>query len=273
MVTTRSTIMAVHAHPDDECIATGGMLARYSDAGARTVLVTCTDGALGEVHADTGGRPLAEVRADELAAACAILGIDTSHFLGFGDSGMAGTPENEAAGSFHQADLDEATGRLLALFEKERPDVIVTYDEKGLYGHPDHIRAHEVAVRAYHRANGESWAPRKLYYGSIPRSALIEFGKRMRELNPDAGPPSDDDVGFEMGMPDERFTTTLDVGAWWDRKFAALRAHRTQVPEDSWFLTIPEEMARLAFGTEWYILADARIPTDIPEDDLLAGLA
>jgi len=269
----KRTIMAVHAHPDDECIGTGGMLARYSDAGVHTVVVTCTDGAVGEVHAETNGRPLVDVRAEELAAACKVLGVGAQHFLGYRDSGMAGTDDNNNPECFAQADLDEAAGRLLDLIEQERPDVIVTYDEQGLYGHPDHVRAHEVAVEAFRRSEGEPWAPRKLYFGSIPRSALEEFGRRMRELDPDAQPPgSDADSDFQMGMPDERFTTTLDVAAWWDRKFGALRCHKTQVPEDSWFLTIPEEMARLAFGTEWYILADARVATNIPEDDLLAGL-
>jgi len=270
------TVMAVHAHPDDECIGTGGMLARYADTGARTVLITCTDGAVGEVHAEISGRELAEVRAEELAAACKTLGVSAQHFLGYRDSGMAGTPENNDPAAFAQADLTEAADRLLALMEREQPDVVVTYDEQGLYGHPDHIRAHEVAVEAYRRAQGQPWAPRKLYFASIPRSALAEFGKRMRELDPESVPPGDNseqpEGAIEMGQPDERFTTTLDVSKYWDQKFNALRCHATQLPVDAWFFKIPEELSRIAFGTEWYILADSRVDTDIPEDDLLAGL-
>src|ERR1700730_15600684 len=146
--------MAVHAHPDDECIATGGILARYSADGVRTVLVTCTDGAVGEISDAALATPdnRAAVRAEELDESVRILGIRRLAKLGYRDSGMQGTADNEHPASFHMADFDEAVGKVVRIMREERPDVVVTYDENGGYGHPDHIRAHQVAVAAFKAA-------------------------------------------------------------------------------------------------------------------------
>jgi LmbE family N-acetylglucosaminyl deacetylase len=277
------TLMAVHAHPDDEATTTGGTLARYAAEGIRTVLVVCTDGAQGD--GPDGVKPgepghdtaaVAELRRVELEASCRALKVAAVEMLGYADSGMMGWPTNDVANSFWQTPVPEAAARLAALMEQYRPDVVVTYDENGFYGHPDHVRAHQVTMEAWRRSAGEDWAPKKLYLGSIPRSAMQMFQERMRELQAEqdveGGPPEDDGAGVELGQPDERFTTTLDVAPWFERKFDALRCHQTQVPPDSWFFTIPEEWARLAFSTEWYILADARVTTEPPETDLFAGL-
>src|SRR5919197_139105 len=144
------TLVAVHAHPDDECIGTGGVLARYSAEGVRTVLITCTDGAVGEISDPALASPenLAEVRARELDEAVRILGISRSVRLGYRDSGMAGTADNHHPASLAQADLASVVQRVLQVIEEEQPQVVVTYDERGGYGHPDHIRAHQVAVAA-----------------------------------------------------------------------------------------------------------------------------
>jgi N-acetyl-1-D-myo-inositol-2-amino-2-deoxy-alpha-D-glucopyranoside deacetylase len=270
--------MAVHAHPDDECLLTGGMLARYAAEGHRTVLVTCTDGAVGEIHAETNGRPLAEVRAEELAAACDALGVRRQVFLGYRDSGMAGTDDNAHPDAFAAAKIESAADRLLALFEEERPDIVVTYDERGGYGHPDHVRAHDVTLDAWRRSTDAAFAPRKLYLASVPRSAIEMFTQGLREagLEPPGGDgdaeSQDEEERFEFGVADERFTTFLDVTAYYDAKRAAIECHRTQIPADSWWKQMPEEMARLVFSTEFFILADARITTSVPESDLLAGL-
>ncbi len=186
----RATLVAVHAHPDDECLPTGGILARYAAEGVRTVLVTCTGGEVGEIADPALATPenLGEVRARELAESVRILGIDRAVQLGYRDSGMAGTADNDHPASFLHADLDRAIGRVVAILREERADVVVTYDENGGYGHPDHIRAHQVAVAAFRAAGdptrypeaGPPWAPRKLYYAILTRSALRRFGEALR---------------------------------------------------------------------------------------------
>src|SRR5438067_2333708 len=191
------TLMAVHAHPDDEAIGTGGVLARYAAEGVQTVLITCTDGAVGEIVDPSVATPenLAEVRAGELRAACDLLRVSALHLLGYRDSGMMGTPENDDPRNFWRADLDEATGRLVALIRRHRPQVLVTYDENGFYGHPDHIQANRVAVAAFHAAGDPArfpeqslapWQPSKLYYTAVPISRMREFGRRLRELDIEA---------------------------------------------------------------------------------------
>src|SRR5690242_5891217 len=155
----RRTLLAVHAHPDDECISTGGILARYAAEGARTVLVTCTDGAVGEISDPALATPenLVEVRDKELADSVRILSVSRLVKLGYRDSGMAGTADNENPGSFAQADIHEAIQKVLDVMEEERPQVVVTYNENGGYGHPDHIRAHQVAVAAFNASQGTRW--------------------------------------------------------------------------------------------------------------------
>src|SRR5262245_27326525 len=185
------TVMAVHAHPDDESISTGGVLARYADEGLRTVLVTCTGGEVGEIADPRLATPetLVEVRRRELQQACEILRVGRLHLLGYRDSGMMGTPDNEHAASFHQPSRDEATGKLVALVRRERPQVLVTYDENGFYGHPDHIRAHQITVAAYEGAGdparwpeaGTPWQPTKLYYTAVARSRIKNLGRVLSE--------------------------------------------------------------------------------------------
>ncbi len=178
-MTERLTLMAVHAHPDDESIGTGGVLARYADEGIRTVLVTCTGGEVGEIGDPTLATPdnLAEIRERELRAACEILGVAHLELLGYRDSGMVGTADNERPDAFARADLDAAAGRLVALIRRYRPQVLVTYDENGFYGHPDHVNANRITVRAFARAGDpaayrdqglEPWQPAKLYYTAVP---------------------------------------------------------------------------------------------------------
>ncbi|MCC6175426.1 MAG: PIG-L family deacetylase [Chloroflexi bacterium] len=281
------TLMTVHAHPDDEAIGTGGTLARYADEGIQTVLVTCTGGEVGEIAPGTNATPdtLAEVRARELRKAADILAISHLEMLGYRDSGMAGTDDNGHPGAFTQADLDEATGKLVALVRRYRPHVLVTYDENGFYGHPDHINANRIAVLAFARAGDPTaypeqrlapWAPCKLYYTAVPRSALETFGARLaaygitppngggQEGTPETEPP--------FGTPDELVTTVLDVGAWVERKRRALWAHATQLGPQVFFSHLPPPLFAELFGHESYQLVESRVSTATPENDLFAGL-
>jgi mycothiol conjugate amidase Mca len=276
------TLMTVHAHPDDEAIGTGGVLARYADEGFRTVLVTCTGGEVGEI-ADPGmatADNLAEVREKELLAACEILKVSQLHLLGYRDSGMAGTPDNDHPDSFHRADLEEATGKLVALIRQERPHVVVTYDDSGFYGHPDHINANRISVAAFEAApdpgrypeSGPAWQPLKLYYTAVPRSALETFAKLMLEAG--ITPPFETVEGVEppFGTPDELVTTYVNVSDQVERKHQALLAHATQMGPEVFFSKLPPSLFNAIFSMETFQRVKSLRPAPEEEDDLFAGL-
>src|SRR5215471_18882100 len=277
------TLLAVHAHPDDECISTGGILARYAAEGVRTILVTCTDGAVGEISDPALATPenLAEVRSHELDDSVRILNVGRLVKLGYRDSGMAGTADNENPASFQQADLEEAIERVVKVVREERPEVIVTYDERGGYGHPDHIRAHLVAVAAFERAGdpsrypntGEAWQPLKLYYAVFPRSAMREFGERMREAGIEP-PFREVDTAREdppFGVDDDQVTTFIDVSGYVGAKRASLESHRTQMGPDQFFMKLPPALFGAVFGRETFQRVAG--PGRTPESDLFDGLA
>ncbi len=278
MAETR-TLVAVHAHPDDECISTGGILARYAADGVRTILVTCTDGAVGEISDPALATPdnLAEVRSHELDQSVRILRISRLVKLGYRDSGMAGTPDNDNPASFHQANFADAVEKVVRVLRAERPQVVVTYDEHGGYGHPDHIRAHQVAVAAFEAAGeagrfpqaGLEWSPPKLYYAVVPRSAMRQFAERLRAAGVQV-PFAEDAEDVPFGVPDERVTTTVDVTDHIDAKHDALAAHRTQMGSDQFFMRMPTDLFRDAFGRETFERVVGPGPT--PELDLFAGL-
>jgi N-acetyl-1-D-myo-inositol-2-amino-2-deoxy-alpha-D-glucopyranoside deacetylase len=288
-------LLFVHAHPDDEAIGTGATMAKYAAQGTAVTLVTCTLGELGEIipadkahlAADRDGT-LGQYRIGELAAACAALGVTDHRFLGgagrWRDSGMMGTPTNDDAGAFWQADVDEAAGALLEVIAAVRPRVIVTYDANGFYGHPDHIQAHRVAWRAYQRCGG---VVAKFYATTVPKSVLAQGIALMRESQAPGGPDragrggpdfatveSVDDLPF--GVPDEQVTTEIDATAFLDAKVAAMRAHATQIAVDSPFFALSDRVGQRAFGREYYTLLDGpRGPGSGPdgrETDLLAGI-
>lgn len=243
-----ATVVFFHAHPDDECIATGGTMAKLSDDGHRVVLVTATRGELGEVHCVLDkGEQLWHRRARELAEACQRLGVARHECLGYRDSGMAGTAANAAPGSFWQADLEEAAGRLAELLAQERPDAFTCYDEHGGYGHPDHVQVHRVGLRAAQLLG----VPRVLM-ATQNRDEIRALLARAAELRTPAEDEEDIDVA-NIGVPGERITTAVDVGHYLDRKRAAMRAHASQMPPESFFLAIPDDVFSAAFGTEWYI--------------------
>ena len=267
------TLLLVHAHPDDEAISTGGVMMKAAAEGHRVVLVTATRGEAGEIHNmdEAASRPrLGEIRTKELENASRILGVSRGEFLGYRDSGMVGTPENDDPRSFHQAPLDEAAQKLAAILREEKPDVVVTYAEDGVYGHPDHIKAHFVTNAALDQLlrAGDSWTPKKLYYTAIPRSMMQAFMDQMPE---EARQQQSSNMRI-AGTPDELVTTRVDVSAYTARKRQAFAAHVSQNDPNSWFATMADQIYELAFGTEYYQLARGKPGSELPEPDLFAGI-
>ena len=277
-------LMCVHAHPDDECIGTGGVLLRAAAEGIRTAVVTCTGGERGEIHNMDEGeiRPrLREVREQELTRALQILGAGSPRFLGYVDSGMMGTEGNDDPASFWRAPLDEAIGRVVAQIRQFRPDVYVTYDAFGGYGHPDHLQTHRVgllaaeacAVPALYPEAGPAWRIRKVYLGSLPKSVIW----RATEMLSAAGLPSpfgdfDSPEDIPMGVPDEELGAIVDVRPHLKEKLDALHQHESQMDPSSFFLNVPEEFNEDAFGEEYFIRHRSDVPATGLEDDLFAGL-
>jgi len=259
-----AVLFCVHPHPDDEAIACGGVLARAAAEGVRTVVVTCTGGEEGENLAgiDLGDVPLAEHRARELAEAIAILGVDAHHLLGYRDSGMVGTPGNDHPDCFHRADLEEAAVRLATLIRAERPDAVVSDDADGSYGHPDHIKANRVTIRAVTLAAdpdadviGEPWRVPRRYVHTFSRSRLIAAHRALL----DAGlvsPFGEGDEPDAFGADDAEVTTRVDVRTHVATKLAAMRAHASQVGEESFFMNVPDAMVDAFLGVEEFILED-----------------
>ncbi|HTK15688.1 MAG TPA: PIG-L family deacetylase [Acidimicrobiia bacterium] len=258
------TLVLFHAHPDDEAIATGGTMALAKSEGHRVVLVSATRGELGE-HAPESlapGERLVDRRVAELHAAAEVLGADRVEFLDYLDSGMAGEPTNDAPGSFASADVEEAAVRLARILDEEQADVLTIYDENGNYGHPDHIQVHVVGVRA-----AELAGTRRVYEATANRDHLRRMMEQMPQ-DPDAPEaPADLDT---LGVTEDQITTTVDVRAFVDAKRAAMIAHASQIPDDSFFLQMPLEVFREAFGWEWFIRRD--IPRSQRETTLFADL-
>ena len=267
-----STLLLVHAHPDDEAIMTGGVMMNAVAEGHRVVLVTATRGEVGEISNmdEATSRPrLAEIRTEELRLAGEILGVDRQVFLDYRDSGMRGTGDNDNPASFHQAPLTEAAERLAGILREERPEVVITYDPTGTYFHPDHVKAHHVTDAALDLLKVEGWEPRKLYWYGIPRSYIALMAERMAA----AGLPNPFGEIPGMGVPDERLTTIVDVSPYLDRKREAFRAHLSQNAPDSFFLNTPDEEFRQAFSREFYQLARGELGAPQPEADIFAGIA
>jgi N-acetyl-1-D-myo-inositol-2-amino-2-deoxy-alpha-D-glucopyranoside deacetylase len=289
---TQRRLLLVHAHPDDESIATGGVMAKYAAEGAQVTLVTCTRGEQGEIVPDDlkhlgTGRLLADQRVDELADAMKVLGVTDHRFLGpYEDSGMIGTPENERATAFWNADLDEATAHLVKVIDEVRPHVVVTYDENGGYGHPDHIQAHRVAMAAvdaaadprYRLDLGEPWAVSKVYWSAVPRSVVrrsLEAMAALGETSPFDGLGDIEEVPFVVS--DEQITAAVDGRAHVGRKDTAMRAYPTQITVDGPFFALSNNLGQEVLGTEHYRLVRGRRGPAGPgpegwEDDLFAGL-
>ena len=275
-------LMAVHAHPDDECIGTGGTLAKYVKQGVQTTVVFCTKGEEGDIQnpefrAPKPGMSMGEIRTLELKNALGVLGIDSWYFLGYRDSGMQGTPTNNHPEAFAQADIDEAVSRLVDIIRDVKPHVIVTYNERGGYGHPDHIMANKITVQAFHRAgdpneNGtkpnDIWQPQKLYYTATPLERLkkryqmaIERGEKPR-MNPEF-----------MGTPDDLITTAIDVEPFIQTKIDALSCHKSQMGPNNFFRQIPKEQRTEYFKFEHYVCVSGGVNGTEKEHGFFEGIA
>jgi len=305
------TIMTVHAHPDDEVVFTGGTLLLYHDRGVRTVLVTATNGEEGEIHAPEldpeEARPrLGKIRREELREAVDILSIDHLELLDYRDSGMAGTEANQRPDNFHNADTEEVTAKVVALVRRYKPEILITYDEFGAYGHPDHIKCNVVTLAAFDKAGdtsyrpdlGEPWQPLKLYYTHWTeerwervREMYIERGLKFpwdEEEQRDEDPEHqsiEEAVAEHVEVTQEAkeehkepeyipppVTTRIDVSGLDDKKWAAVLVHRTQFSPEGMFMTMPEDIRQFAFGEEHYSLVKTHVQAPEQEDDLLSGL-
>ncbi|HXQ43388.1 MAG TPA: PIG-L family deacetylase [Acidimicrobiales bacterium] len=250
-----ATAVFFHAHPDDEAIATAGTMARLAADGHRVVLVTATRGELGEVPDGflAPGETLAERRAVELEAACAVLGVARHEYLDYGDSGMEGEDSNNDPGCFWQADIDEAAARLAAILTAEGADILTAYDERGNYGHPDHVQVHRVGLRA-----GELAGVPRVFMATVNRDYLLGLldtadGAALVATQGER-PPIDN-----LGVTEERITTAVDVTAFLDQKRRAMEAHASQISETSFFLSMPAEAFAAVWGREWYIRVGAGV--------------
>jgi N-acetyl-1-D-myo-inositol-2-amino-2-deoxy-alpha-D-glucopyranoside deacetylase len=292
---TDRSILFVHAHPDDECIPTGVTIAKYAAEGARVTVVTCTRGEVGEIvvddlkHLATDGEDaLGEHRVHEMEAAATALGLEDHRWLGgagrWRDSGMMGTPENDDPRSFWRADPDEAVRALTAVVREVRPQVVVTYDDNGGYGHPDHIQTYRVTVGAIEAAAdphrypdaGAPWRVAKRYSTAMPKSLLERGFEYFKESGDDffAGMESADDIPF--GVPDAIITAVVRAPEQLERKHAAMRAHRSQIDLNGVFFSLPPELATEAFGAEHFVLEDGTAGPDLDaagkETDLFSGV-
>lgn len=263
-----ATFVTFHAHPDDESIAVGGVMAKAADEGHRVVLVVATRGEHGEVQEGflDEGEALWQRRERETHASAAILGAARVEFLGYVDSGMMGTPENDLPESFWQADVEEAAARLAAILTEEGADVLTIYDENGQYGHPDHIQVYRVGLRAAELAG----TPR-VYMNTINRDHIKRAFAALAATGAEV--PGDlDPQDFEgLGVAEERITTTVDVRPWLDRKRASMAAHASQISDTSFFLAMAPEYFEGGFGQEWFIRCDA--PPGLVETDLFDGIS
>jgi N-acetyl-1-D-myo-inositol-2-amino-2-deoxy-alpha-D-glucopyranoside deacetylase len=286
-VSAAKRLLLVHAHPDDETINNGVTMAKYAASGAQVTLVTCTRGEEGEVLvtelanlASDKDDKLGEHREVELKDAMAQLGINDFRFLGapnkkWRDSGMMATPQNERGDVFWQADLDEASHELVKIILEIKPQVLITYDEFGGYGHPDHIKAHRVAMRATELAAEQGWQISKIYWNTMPRSVIQMGIEKMKEVGSDFfGAQSADDLPF--AKPDELVTTVVNAPEYVPQKLAAMKAHATQISEGGPFFALSNNLGLSVWGDEYYTLVKgekaAPFDSNGRELDIFAGV-
>lgn len=281
MVNTQGRrLLAVLAHPDDETFGCGGVLARYAAEGARVGLVCATRGEAGEISAASLAtrEDLGEVREQELRAACEALGIADLFLLEYRDSGMAGSPENDHTRALAQADLHQVVDDVGKVIREFRPQVVLTFDPAGGYGHPDHIVMHKAAVEAFRTAsaNPEITAaqsvPSRLYYIAFPRSMLREFQEAIRATG---GESDFADLDVEtMGIADEEITTVVDVAPYADKKVRAASLHRTQIEGGDPFSWLPESLRARFLSTEYLVRVEPPFDMSLgkSETDLFDGI-
>ena len=286
-VSASKRLLLVHAHPDDETINNGVTMAKYAKDGAQVTLVTCTRGEEGEVLvaelaslASDKDDKLGQHREVELKDAMAHLGIADFRFLGapnkkWRDSGMMGTPQNDRTDVFWQSDLDESANELVKIILEIKPQVLITYDEFGGYGHPDHIKAHRVAMRAAEIAETKGWKIEKIYWNTMPRSVIQMGIEKMKEVGSDFfGAESVDDLPF--AKPDELVTSVVHASEFVPQKLAAMKAHATQIAVDGPFFALSNNLGLSVWGDEYYTIVKGEKAAPFDENgrelDLFAGI-
>jgi len=280
-------LLLVHAHPDDETINNGVTMAKYAAEGIHVTLVTCTRGEEGEVLvesllnlASSKDDKLGEHREIELKDAMHELGVKDFRFLGspnkkWRDSGMMGTPQNDRKDVFWQANLDDAANELVKIILEIKPQVLITYDEFGGYGHPDHIKAHQVAMRASQIAGEQGWHISKIYWNTMPRSVIQMGIDKMKEVGSEFfGAENADDLPF--AKPDELVTSVVKAPEYVPQKLAAMKAHATQISVDGPFFALSNNLGLSVWGDEYYTLAKGQAAGPFDENgrelDLFAGV-
>jgi N-acetyl-1-D-myo-inositol-2-amino-2-deoxy-alpha-D-glucopyranoside deacetylase len=286
-VNSSKRMLLVHAHPDDETINNGVTMAKYAASGVQVTLVTCTRGEEGEVLveqlvnlASNKDDKLGEHRELELKNAMAELGISDYRFLGapgkrWRDSGMMGTPQNDRKDVFWQSNLEEAANELVKIILEIRPQVLITYDEFGGYGHPDHIKANQVAMRAAEISRTQGWEIEKIYWNTMPKSVIQMGIDKMKEAGSDFfGAESADELPF--AKPDELVTTVVKAHEYVPHKLAAMKAHATQISVDGPFFALSNNLGLSVWGDEYYTLVKGQISSPLDENgrelDLFAGI-
>ena len=286
-VSSPKRLLLVHAHPDDETINNGVTMAKYAKEGVLVTLVTCTRGEEGEVLiselsnlASDKDDKLGQHREIELKDAMAHLGIADFRFLGapdkkWRDSGMMGTPHNDRSDVFWQSDLDESANELVKVILEIKPQVLVTYDEFGGYGHPDHIKAHRVAMRAAEIAETKGWKIEKIYWNTMPKSVIQMGIEKMKEVGSDFfGAESADDLPF--AKPDELVTTVVHASEFVQQKLDAMKAHATQIAVDGPFFALSNNLGLSVWGDEYYTLAKGEKAAPFDENgrelDIFSGV-
>ena len=286
-VKSAKRLLLVHAHPDDETINNGVTMAKYAADGIDVTLVTCTRGEEGEVLVDSllnlassKDDKLGEHREVELKDAMHELGIKDFRFLGapskkWRDSGMMGMPQNDRKDVFWQADLDEAANELVKIILEIKPQVLITYDEFGGYGHPDHIKAHQVAMRAAEIASQQGWQVSKIYWNTMPRSVIQMGIDKMKEVGSEFfGAENADDLPF--AKPDELVTSVVKAPEYVPQKLAAMKAHATQISVDGPFFALSNNLGLSVWGDEYYTLVKGEVSGPFDENgrelDLFAGV-
>jgi len=286
-VSAQKRLLLVHAHPDDETINNGITMAKYAQEGAKVTLVTCTRGEEGEVLveelanlASNRDDKLGEHREIELKNAMKLLGIEDYRFLGapdkkWRDSGMIGTPQNERSDVFWQANLEEVAQELVKIILETKPQVLITYDEIGGYGHPDHIKANQVAMKAADLAATQGWKISKIYWNTMPRSVIQNGIEKMKEVGSSFfGAESADDLPF--AKPDELVSTVIRGVEYVPQKLEAMKAHATQIAVDGPFFALSNNLGLSVWGDEYYTLVKGEksepFDSEGREIDLFAGI-
>lgn len=271
-------LLAIFAHPDDETFGVGGTMARYADNGVPVTMVCATRGEVGEIAKGSPATPetLGQYREQELRDAMAILGVTDVRFLDFRDSGMKGTDDNKNPRAFMNAPADAVVPGLVRLIRERKPDVIVTWDESGGYGHPDHVATHFHATAAFHAASaadqypdaGPPWSGASLFYVSIP---MEEFGRVMEEMRKRGMPVPEFGADEEIAsLPRVETNCAIDVSEFFERKTRAMLAHSSQITPDDAFMSMPEDLQRSFFGREYFHRAHPPVTDGAMLSDLLA---